>query len=648
MYSPVLLPLIGLIVGIVSAIQGISLWWSIPILVIAIAIFVVVNILSNDPLRGFKISNLHYIWIFLLFTTLGIFTLHLNKPSNVGPLSDIAVVTGRVSSVSSYTSGDKAVVKLDKIYRKDSSSCRVFNSSIIVDANVFPAVVDDIVEIHTSLDSLKQSDNYFSSSYIESLRRKGIYYSCECNLEDIKIKSHNATIGGIAINVRECIEQFIEKTQLSKSTQNFIITVLLGNRAYLDSDTRELFADAGISHILALSGMHCAIISMIVMWLLFPMNLFGFYKQRILVTVLIMFAYAFMTGWQASTVRATLMLTVVMVCLFLERKNGAWNSLLLSVFVILLFSPYSVGDVGLQLSFLCVASLIFFVNPLNPFRQHEHPKLHKMASTILATFAATFGVWCVTAWYFESIPVAFLPANLLTVPLLPIYIMIVILYLSLIFLGIDCSLIRIVIDDGYRDLINVIDWLTNGGHTAIYYSPSVINVVLWLLFVTSLAICLNSVKKSKIKSVVTVTFFLGFVFSISYPTNNRQAEEFIIQRTRNEITILKRDKGEESLIKMQRYGISESSLAGKKLLCMDSKVKSIESIEGNSYDITILGSGFQDKIVNLCNKISTGEVIIHPGVRRKKELELIAECDSLGIKCYSIRNQGAYRAVIAK
>lgn len=173
---------------------------------------------------------------------------------------------------------------------------------------------------------------------------------------------------------------------------------------------------------LALSGMHVSIIAGIILWLLFPFNLFGIYKWRYIATLPILWGYTLVTGLSPSTVRAAIMLTVVMTCILTERKNSAWNALLLAVFIIILFNPDSLYDIGLQLSFICVASLIFFAGPLNPIDQHKHNILYDIVSAILVTLSATAASWVLSSYYFGIFPILFIPANLIVLPLLPIYV----------------------------------------------------------------------------------------------------------------------------------------------------------------------------------------------------------------------------------
>ena len=88
-------------------------------------------------------------------------------------------------------------------------------------------------------------------------------------------------------------------------------------------------------------------------------------------------------------------------------KRNAGNALLAACLVILLMDPSAVYDVGLQLSFLSVASILLFVSQLNPINRHLHPRLHLITSSILVSLVATLSTWVLVSYYFKRIPILF-------------------------------------------------------------------------------------------------------------------------------------------------------------------------------------------------------------------------------------------------
>ena len=121
-----------------------------------------------------------------------------------------------------------------------------------------------------------------------------------------------------------------------------------------------------------------------------------------------------------STVRACVMAACMMTAVWLERKNSSWNSLLLASVIILIFSPRALYDVGFQLSFTCVAGLIFFAAKLNPIDRHEHNRLYSIVALPDRHYDSHRSKLAPHGILFRTPPIAFLPTNLLILPLLPV------------------------------------------------------------------------------------------------------------------------------------------------------------------------------------------------------------------------------------
>lgn len=649
MYAPMLIPFTGLTAGIVAGSFGASYGTSISLLLVASLTYIYLIIRGKDPLKGFRSANLHYVWIFFAFAGIGVLDAALSAPYELkSDTNKYVAAEGLITDISQKTSGDVARLKVSSLYTSDGEKENADNLIVILRSDALAATVDDRIILPVRLQRIVDSPNYFESGYASYMSKKGILWQTRCEGNKVQIISHKSTFNGTATNLRDRLEGFIEKSGLSKETRYFLITILLGDKNYLDNETRTLFADAGISHILALSGMHIGIISVIVLWLLFPINLFGYYRQRMLITILILFIYAFLTGWQPSTVRATLMATAVLICVWLERKNSSWNSLLFATTLILLATPYAVFDIGLQMSFLCVASLIFFVRPLNPIEQHEHPRLYKLAAVILTSLAATLGTWALGAYYFRQIPLMFLVANLIVLPLLPAFMTMAIIYLTLHALGINAHWLASTIDTSYEGLLQFLNWLTVDHSAALIYSPSLITVIIWTALIGFVAVYVNSSKRKPILKTGIICLATFFCISVVITDNDRNKDGFIVQKGIGDISILSRSAGVDSRLKMQRYALSECTLSGKRIICLDMDCESIKGKNPKQCDLLIISGGCKENLSEIMNYFRTSQIAIHPNVRRKREDQLIMEADSIGIKCHSIRHDGPLRYISGK
>lgn len=645
--APMLLPLAGLVAGISCGMAGAGGAVAASLILAGIILYLTLIRISKNPLRGYKVAPLHHIWLFMIFAGIGVFDMDINRPYADDYLVGRAVAfTGKVTSVRYLTSGDRAIVEVAGIVDRDGHMVRTDNCRIILQSDILPADVDDIVLVTAPMKPI-QTTGYTLSHNDGWFRSQGLHYICRCEEADVSVNSHQASLTGNTRELRSRMEAFIEKTALDKETQNFLITILLGDRSYLDAETRDLFKDAGLSHMLALSGMHVAIMAGILMWLLFPINFAGLYKYRIILAAIMMLVYAYLTGLAPSTVRASIMFLAVAVSIFLERKNGAWASLLLATFCILLVDPLALFDVGLQLSFTCVAALIFFCGPLNPFSRHDHPTLHKLAAVIITTMVATLATWCLTAYYFGTVPVMFLPVNLVALPLLPAYLTCSLVYLALAALGCEPGWFTLLIDSFPQGLEWFTGMITNQGSSAIEFSPSGVTVCLWLLFVASLAIILNGGNRRVMRWCAAI-LGCGFIVSLAIPAD-ADADNFMVHGGVQKIRLSYMAGGKERGVDMPRFKTSETVINGKRIVCIDSGIDSRNSGDsclnaGGVYEIAIIGGGTREGLPAIVSRFKPAMVVVHPTVRRAAEAKMLHEADSLSIPAYSIRMSGPYKA----
>ena len=194
----------------------------------------------------------------------------------------------------------------------------------------------------------------------------------------------------------------------------------LGHQGDLDKETRTTYSIAGIAHVLALSGMHIAIV-----WLLLDGLLKPLMKKRLrwlkwLLVTVVLWAFAFVVGLEASVVRAVVM------CMLMElgRLSGArplsMNTLAVAAFFMLIYRPFYLFDVGFQLSFVAVASILLLyprINALVPVRNRVGRWMGGMMSV---SVAAQLGTAPLVMYYFSSFSVYFLLANLVAAVLVPL------------------------------------------------------------------------------------------------------------------------------------------------------------------------------------------------------------------------------------
>ena len=229
------------------------------------------------------------------------------------------------------------------------------------------------------------------------------------------------------LHQRTLLLKRLQSSGLSDDQYAVVAAMALGDKSALTHELRETYSMTGASHILALSGLHLSII-----YALLSMLVVGRRWQTIsqVVIILSIWAFVFLVGMSASVVRSAVMLTVYALLALGHRKKMSVNTLAFTAIVMLLVSPQALFDVGFQMSFMAVFSILLFV-PLfyRPFSA-EYLMTHRVVKWIWGmvaiSIAAQIGVAPLIAYYFGRFSCYFLLTNFIVIPAATI-----ILYLSL-------------------------------------------------------------------------------------------------------------------------------------------------------------------------------------------------------------------------
>ncbi|MBI3110402.1 MAG: DNA internalization-related competence protein ComEC/Rec2 [Ignavibacteriales bacterium] len=215
----------------------------------------------------------------------------------------------------------------------------------------------------------------------------------------------------------------LERIELfhSSSRGAFLKGILLAERGEIPLELKQSFVDTGTIHILAVSGLHVGVIAAIVH---FIFGLLRFPRKGVvLATMLALLLYAGLTGAPPSVVRATIMAWVVLAGTFFERRGDVYNSIGFAALLILAYDPKQLLNVGFQLSFAAVLSIVALYPILEriiqriPERFEELKIIDPALKLFAVSLAAQLGTLPFTAYYFERVSIVALVANLVVVPI---------------------------------------------------------------------------------------------------------------------------------------------------------------------------------------------------------------------------------------
>lgn len=283
--------------------------------------------------------------------------------------------------------------------------------------------------------------NFDEFDYARYLKRKGIsgtgfvasghWQFSECRKEKEGIAT---VLYRLAASYRTQIENLYRRLGIEGDELAVLSALTLGDKTDLSESVRESYSVAGVSHVLALSGLHIGLLYALAFFLLRPLLLGGQSGRvlRSLLLILLLWLFAFFTGLSPSVVRSAAMFSIWALADLCGRQSFSLNTLALTAWLMLLVRPVWLFDVGFQLSFAAVLSILLF----QPFLYRLCPVRHRAGTylwgLVSVSVAAQLGTAPLVLFYFSRFSTHFLLTNLLVVPLvtLILYAAVVLLLLT--------------------------------------------------------------------------------------------------------------------------------------------------------------------------------------------------------------------------
>lgn len=194
--------------------------------------------------------------------------------------------------------------------------------------------------------------------------------------------------------------------------------VALGEKSHLDEGLRQVYSSSGVSHVLAVSGLHVGILCWF-LYLIFPLRLFRrapWLREFLVLATL--WVYAFLIGLPMSITRSLLMFSLIGVCRAFKRENSSLNSLGVAAIIILMFNPQAVFDMSFQLSFCAVLAIVLFQDIIWDWLRPANRFLNYLWNIAALSIAAQIGTAPIIMYHFSGFSTYFLLSNLVMVPLM--------------------------------------------------------------------------------------------------------------------------------------------------------------------------------------------------------------------------------------
>jgi len=392
---------------------------------------------------------------------------------------------------------------------------------------------------HVSPDPIPPLLNPYTFDYRSYLERKGI-------LHRVYLTSDKwTTVEGsppfsllrMSLKIRSKLLNLLEDSPLTASEFNIVSALLLGYDDKLDPEIRMLYANAGVTHILSVSGMHVGVIFIIFSTLLSFLNKSKRGKMiRCALLLLLTWSYALITGMDPAVSRAAIMLSFVIIAQATERYNSTWNAIISSALILLIYDPFLLFHIGFQFSYVAVIAIVALQKPVYNLIQVPTWLGDNIWSLIAVSLVAQFATAPISMYYFHQFPTWFLPANLVIVPAstLIIYTGTAMLCISsFVFLK---NILGWLLLWEVRLTNLVIEWINNFPFAVI----SSINITLFealvmMVFVVAISIFFLDKHKFALKLALVCLLVLFINFTVERTIHNSQKEFIIFEAGRSPV-----------------------------------------------------------------------------------------------------------------
>ncbi|MES2760899.1 MAG: ComEC/Rec2 family competence protein [Bacteroidota bacterium] len=381
--------------------------------------------------------------------------------------------------------------------------------------------------INTQFSFVNDPKNPFEFDYKEFLQNKNIFHVVYANAEKVKLISETNprfSISQIGTRIKAHLVSVLRNSSLSQEAFSICSALLVGYDDEIDSAVMQSFSHSGTLHILSVSGMHTGVLYGI---LIFVFSLFDkhdrYKKTKFCFVMLFLLLFVFITGLSPSVLRAALMLSLVLFGKTFYKQGNAYNTLLLSAFLLLLFNPYLIKDVGFLLSYFAVFGIMYLYPVLHKIHIFENRILQWLWTSVLISVAATVFTLPISLYYFHQFPIWFAFSNLIIIPISMLIMIAAALFLivyKIVFLN---YVVVYIINISTSAMLWLAQLTDNSRYGFIdFISFSVTDLVFLSL---AIALCLMIISGKQYKQVLALCFLMIAWLSASIYNNYKQLDE---------------------------------------------------------------------------------------------------------------------------
>lgn len=349
------------------------------------------------------------IWVFISLFVLGALRINQGNHQHTIPLNSRKVVTVT------------KLLKPNKSYNRYYGNLTLpFNENILIwipkQQDLTPIKIGDRLLFYSNIDSLNFPIN-LDFNYTHYLNKLGVYH--RAILREYHYLPPKKSVLNWIENLRQIQINRIDKIDFGREEKTLYYALTLGHKDSNYSELQSEYAQIGVSHVLAISGLHIGILFGLIYLLFWPLSLLPNGKKiRLIAALLILWFLSVFVGFGPSVVRATTLTSFLSLGLLLRRPNPPIHYLLLSGLVTLVVNPFELFSIGFQLSYAAVTAILLGYPLLKKWIESGSKALKPIRSLFAISILAQLGVLPLSIYYFGTFSGLFLLGNLLLIPIM--------------------------------------------------------------------------------------------------------------------------------------------------------------------------------------------------------------------------------------
>lgn len=545
----------------------------------------------------------------------------------------------------------------------------------------------DCISFLTNPELVEKPPNPEQFDYKDYLYKRGVTHQVYLKSDawlDIGCNESNP-IYSFSYWIRDFLLETMQRLGVREDEYAIAAAILLGYDDSLQYELRQKYVAAGAMHILCVSGLHVGVIFMVFSYMFFFLD-DRRKGQRIAkqsVLLFLIWFYALLAGLAPSILRATIMLSFVIIGNVINRKGVLLNSLAASAFILLCVNPANLFDIGFLLSYAAVIGIVVLQKPISRMFYSKYKIVNKIWEITSVTIAAQIATAPFTIYYFHQFPIYFWLSNLFMTPISSIVIIGGMIMLLVSFIPYINNVVAFVVSKMIFVMNYGVSWiedLPNSIIKGLYINE--VQFILLLLMLLSLLFMVELRSKRMLFHIMIMSCCFLFVNIGKLIGQNKQKEMVIYSI--NNATVIDFIEGRSHILISDSVFLNDKSsfsynienfLVKKGVFSDEKRVLFCDNFDGNFVkkrkSVVIFGKnaiGLSDgsdffkeeltykipldymlvygrkrqSLVSLLNVYKFDNLIISSDVSRYLATELMKEAGELGIKYYDVREKGAF------